>query len=231
MGLKELNRRQARWAMKLSMFDFTIAHRAGKSNPADAPSRRPDYDREKAAVDELLPTLQQKLANLGVLSNPFWTAVRRGVSHIVEDLNEKQLNQQKGQKSLLGLIHTALRESMVHPTRLRDPHTARAESSGETPAQRDGNVAEEQLNPVAGAIGCKQYVPRCVASIMADNETAYDSHSGLITELIKALQSQDAAVEKVKKNEPLDKRMANAGEWHFDGRGLLRCGQRVYVPA
>ena len=62
MGLKELNRRQARWAMKLSMFDFTIAHRTGKSNPADAPSRRPDYEREKAALDKLLPTLQVRPA-------------------------------------------------------------------------------------------------------------------------------------------------------------------------
>ena len=231
MGLKELNRRQARWAMKLSMFDFTIAHRTGKSNPADAPSRRPDYEREKAALDKLLPTLQQKLANLGVLSNPFWTAVRKGVFHIMEDMDEKQSDQQKGQKSMLGLIHTVLRETMVHPTRLRDPHTARAGSLGETPAQQNGNVAEEQLNPVAGAIGCKQYVPRCVANMMAADETAYDGHSGLITELIKALQSQDATVEKVKKGKPLDKRMAKAGEWHFDEHGLLRCGQRVYVPA
>ena len=189
MGLKELNRRQARWAMKLSMFDFTIAHRTGKSNPADAPSRRPDYEREKAALDKLLPTLQQKLANLGVLSNPFWTAVRKGVFHIMEDMDEKQSDQQKGQKSMLGLIHTVLRENMVHPTRLRDPHTTRAGSLGETPAQQNGNVAEEQLNPVARAISCKQYVPRCVANMMAADETAYDGHSGLITELIKALQS------------------------------------------
>ena len=124
---------------------------------------------------------------------------------------------------MLSLIHTILRENIVHLMRLRDPYTARAGSLGETPTQRDGNVAKEQLNPVTGAISCKQYVSRYVASMMADNETAYDSHSGLITELIKALQSQDATVEKVKKNKPLDKRMANAGEWHFDGRGLLRC--------
>ena len=62
-----------------------------------------------------------------------------------------------------------------------------------------------------------------MASMMADNKTAYNSYSGLITKLIKALQSQDTIVEKVKKNEPLNKRIANAGEWHFNRQGLLRC--------
>ena len=65
--------------MKLLMFDFVISHRARKINPADAPSRRPDYESEKASLNYLLPTLQQKLANLVGLSEPFWTTVRKGV--------------------------------------------------------------------------------------------------------------------------------------------------------
>jgi hypothetical protein len=39
-----LSRRQARWAEILSQFDFTIKHLDGKKNPADGPSRRPDYE-------------------------------------------------------------------------------------------------------------------------------------------------------------------------------------------
>jgi hypothetical protein len=60
MTTKELNRRQARWAEWLSAFDFQIEHRPGKNNPADAPSRRPDYaqDFEERSI---LPTLQNKL--------------------------------------------------------------------------------------------------------------------------------------------------------------------------
>lgn len=57
-----LTRRQARWAIKLAAFDFEIFYRAGTKNPADAPSRRPDYGeaaREKAEI--CLPTLQEKL--------------------------------------------------------------------------------------------------------------------------------------------------------------------------
>lgn len=62
MRQKELNARQARWALKLAAYDFEIFHRPGKSNPADAPSRRPDYEGSSPLNTKLLPTLQNKLA-------------------------------------------------------------------------------------------------------------------------------------------------------------------------
>ena len=50
MGLAQLNGRQAQWAMKLSMFDFFITPRPGKTNPADALSRRPNYRGENKSL-------------------------------------------------------------------------------------------------------------------------------------------------------------------------------------
>ena len=41
-----LNRRQVRWSIDMQRFDFIIEHKPGKTNPADAPSRRPDYKSE-----------------------------------------------------------------------------------------------------------------------------------------------------------------------------------------
>ncbi len=43
MFTKALTGRQARWWETLSGYDPDIVYRAGKKNPADAPSRRPDY--------------------------------------------------------------------------------------------------------------------------------------------------------------------------------------------
>ena len=60
--VRQLNARQARWALFLGAFDFQIYHRSGKTNPADGPSRRPDYFTANEAVNQLLPTLQRKLA-------------------------------------------------------------------------------------------------------------------------------------------------------------------------
>jgi transposase InsO family protein len=62
MKVKELNGRQARWATFLAQFDFEVEHRSGKTNPADAPSRRPDYEESGPTQAHLLPSLQAKLA-------------------------------------------------------------------------------------------------------------------------------------------------------------------------
>jgi hypothetical protein len=62
IGVTKLNGRQARWATFLASFDFVIEYRAGKTNLADAPSRRPDYAYDKRAPSHLLPILQNKLA-------------------------------------------------------------------------------------------------------------------------------------------------------------------------
>jgi hypothetical protein len=41
---KVRSRRQARWAEILSAYDFKIEHLEGTKNPADGPSRRPNYE-------------------------------------------------------------------------------------------------------------------------------------------------------------------------------------------
>lgn len=43
MDSRVLNRRQARWSMFLTEFNFRLSHFPGTQNPADAPSRRADY--------------------------------------------------------------------------------------------------------------------------------------------------------------------------------------------
>ena len=47
MTSRILNRCQARWSMFLSEFDFKLDYFPGKRNPADGPSRRPDFIPQK----------------------------------------------------------------------------------------------------------------------------------------------------------------------------------------
>ena len=50
MKVQKLNRRQARWALYLSQFDFTLKHVAGsKMEKADGLSRRVDW---KVGIDK-----------------------------------------------------------------------------------------------------------------------------------------------------------------------------------
>ena len=48
--------------MFLAPFDFEIRYQAGKRNPADAPSRRPDYGDDRDLEDGYLPILKAKIA-------------------------------------------------------------------------------------------------------------------------------------------------------------------------
>ena len=57
MSTSTINRRQARWAMELLAYDFKIKYQAGKLNPANGPSRRPDYRLANAKGAEMLLTL------------------------------------------------------------------------------------------------------------------------------------------------------------------------------
>ena len=55
MTTHKLTRRQVRWALSLSAFDFRLSYRKGSLNPADGPSRRPDYQREAESEDSVIP--------------------------------------------------------------------------------------------------------------------------------------------------------------------------------
>src|SRR6266849_3663256 len=53
MKQPRINSQQARWLIYLTPYDFIIRHRPGLLNPADGPSRRPDYLAQKG------PSLKQ----------------------------------------------------------------------------------------------------------------------------------------------------------------------------
>ena len=73
MSTKVLSRRQVRWAEWLATFDFKTVHKKGKLNPADAPSRRPDYSKlssseanmAEGAVSNTIKNLKEQLFGTG----------------------------------------------------------------------------------------------------------------------------------------------------------------------
>lgn len=245
MNVKALNGRQARWAMSLSPYDFIISHRAGKTNPADAPSRRPDYKSENTAMSRLLPTLQQKLAVVGGLKSPIFEAIRKSYSETpirkqgAFDGNanvaihsvcagESHSSIKRAEAQLLGSMTSAVRrtsQQVVHPSR-RNPQPESSGSEGETPAQ--SSIGASNKKPI-GEAGI-QLVPRTVVRLMALQESAYGPESKSMVELIRALQEKDVFVHQRRAGETIDNRNQKAGTWEFDTQGLLRCDDRLYVP-
>jgi hypothetical protein len=71
MTTKILNRRQARWAEFLANYDFVLTHIKGTKNPADGPSRRPDYmENVEPPTGALIPRSALRMLQPQVSSNP-----------------------------------------------------------------------------------------------------------------------------------------------------------------
>jgi transposase InsO family protein len=104
MKQPRLNGRQARWCMLLAPYDFVIKHRPGNRNPADGPSRRPDYAGETPSNLDLLPTLARKMAaveSLRVTAAGLYIATEAQVGSIrcralTKGAQEESLTQNKG---------------------------------------------------------------------------------------------------------------------------------------
>jgi transposase InsO family protein len=209
MGVKELSGRQSRWALYLAAFDFYIKHRAGKLNPADAPSRRPDYAEAEVAVNNMLPTLQKKL---GLTEAPL-----RAVIGAVRDLQ-------------LSCWH-------LRPLRLRNPQTQGSilSGEGEMPSPQCRGVTPFVFNPAAGTAGREQLVPRSVACAATQSETAYDPPSSSLVLLLRVCQSHDEEGKKrrlaMRENAERGDRAGATEAWSEDSEGLLRYNGRAYVPA
>lgn len=68
MKQPRMNGRQARWCLYLTPFNFIIKHRAGKTNPADGPSRIYEGPNDQTPKDELLAPIQQRIVNISCLT-------------------------------------------------------------------------------------------------------------------------------------------------------------------
>ena len=83
MSTKVLSGKQARWAEELAKYDFEIEYKPGVNNPADAPSRRPDYKKGfvlgvgQRVREAMIPTLQQKLRIWSIRMTRAQSAKRR----------------------------------------------------------------------------------------------------------------------------------------------------------
>lgn len=210
MNVKVLNDRQVRWVMRLASFDFSITHRSGKINLADASSRRSDYKSVNKIVSKLLSTLQRKLTVL--------SAVLHDNLHL--DLDVIRVNADRMSVDL-----KRIKTSLFVIEFLKS-------SDDETSTQSVRSVALT-LNSAAEVTDCKQYISREVVMSLTTHETIYDSHSKSTIELISDLQRGNAFVkDKRKALETIDKQkkvVNKSSSWMFDFRDLLRYNELLYV--
>jgi len=76
INVKILNKRQAQWAVKLTVFDFVIFHRSNKINLIDASLKHSDYVKIiSKSIDRFLSTLSKKLTAMSATIFKFSTII------------------------------------------------------------------------------------------------------------------------------------------------------------
>ncbi len=101
MSTNKLMGRQVRWALGLSTFDFRLLHCKGTFNPADGPSRRPDYQRDAELENSMTnntSALQKMLFSTiaSVTSQPMSPTEERARQILVAGTSDSQsLNQRR----------------------------------------------------------------------------------------------------------------------------------------
>ncbi len=100
----KLTRRQVRWALDLSPFDFWLVYRKGTLNPSDGPSRRPDYQRDAESEDSMTDntsSLQRMLfpTVAAVTSQPMLPTEERARQILVIGTSNSRCSNQRRQAS------------------------------------------------------------------------------------------------------------------------------------
>jgi hypothetical protein len=218
MGKKTLNARQARWAERLAAFDFTIEYRTGKSNPADAPSRRPDYKQEgNPGIEDILPTLQNKLKGAFMTRDITFSVMgeeasvltpqRRTYAALATSLDpaeEQEASADDGRDNEVSGMDLSRALGSPSEKQVGTPESESFEPTANTVGSREKKLLDTGRGkacglPATGTVGCRQLVPRVYAVEAVSPETAYDLPQQSLLDLLLALQRRDAFVQDWRK--------------------------------
>ena len=223
-----LSRRQARWALKLSKYDFVIIYKQGKNNPADEPSRRPDYKPAQDEINIMLPTLQNKLRSAirnGLICVP---GIADGTTESLRQVNDDtscrltRISQPTNGNAALGMSIEAI-EATSTPDQRYMPMML--DSSQNLFGGLDNLLREAGEGLHAGQHNHEYAVPRFFIAKVMEAETATPESNSLLFLLIE-LQKRDALA--VEKRARLQK--AGDADWNIGGDKLLRHQRKAYVP-
>jgi transposase InsO family protein len=251
MHTKELNSRQARWAEKLARFDFEIEYRTGTSNPADPPSRRPDYEMSESEKTRVaLPTLRNQLRrkDAGGPSAPDEDSGDEASEELVAvmpalvaRLRWVLTGPAMDERSSRRQINARATQACVQESEADAGCVggSRLPSTGEMPAVDNAIVddgadaGQRLLEPPAGAGRCSDHVSRASIVAAIAGRTAYDLDEQSLLEVISDCQRKCTFAQQKKEQLVSTVNQSDAGstkDWYVDTKGLLRKGGCLYTP-
>ena len=201
MTTKVLSRRQARWAEALGAFDFRIVYRKGSENPADGPSRRPDYHSDEVSENTFKEIFERSERNTSI-------SQAKRLQGISEDTREGTV--------LVGVM-TRRGSKKLHPvsedwSTLPRPTAEGMRDAGEGHATRgggaDASLPTEKESPYGR-------IPNALTTLLLSLQAkdAWCAEQGW----------------KAYPNGVVDKGVFR-GRWREDHANLVRCDGAIYVP-
>ena len=211
---KELNRRQARWSEILNMYDLRIVHRKGKENPADAPSRRPDFH-EKGEGPEVKNHLRKYLQERMVASIAEGEEVQRSKTNGLFDTQvEDTLRYGESKSASSELSNTQVRSTL----RCSESKSASLGSTAETGAAATGRTDARAESTSAEAADPTH----------EDEASPYGRVPDALTSHLLHLQNRDAFCRKG--TWEVSPEASFKGRWTRDEKGLVRRDGMIYIP-
>jgi transposase InsO family protein len=210
MTTKRLNPRQVRWALTLGAFDFEIKHTPGKTNPADAPSCRPDFAPQGGQdLSDLLPTFHRKI------QGDFMKAVTAWVR-----------TEPASDAAMFRLVKTG-RVTVTMQAREMVPEESR-DSQGST----DRRLSGSGVHAVEVLRGCRPAMPRMLARVCAASENPPEDPLETLQDALLLLQQGDALAKGIRRALEAGRRWTGAekGDWTINRRGLLERDEKIYIP-
>jgi Integrase zinc binding domain/Integrase core domain/Chromo (CHRromatin Organisation MOdifier) domain len=213
--LLQVNRRQAYWAEQLAAYNLEIIYRPRNQNPADAPSRRPDF-RGSEDTSEAGPSLSQVL-----VAGEERARQKRGLDSrmdqgIVMGLFTRSKSSRESQ-TLKGLSKSTPHDSHANSSE-------RLASRAQASQQRDDRDVSEEV-PVRN--------PRQEARVAAEEMSPYGKVPDALISHLLSLQSRDAWCKQAAwKTSPegIVKKGEMRGKWHEDHASLIRRDGAIYIP-
>ena len=181
MRQPKINGRQARWLVYLTPYDFIIKHRPGLLNPADGPSRRPDY---QAQIE---PSRVQKdiLASKLVESDPKLSKTARLNSTKLYNTVIAQEELSVTQKDLCNTVKCQLCEA-VGPEFINLPEAERAtQRVNALRSPSEGLEGQWALSTVKEAVGPYSRTPIATVQVICAMLQAEDGEAGHLLELVR----------------------------------------------
>jgi hypothetical protein len=235
MKQPKLNGRQARWCFELTPYDFTIRYRTGLTNPADGPSRRPDYqsvlDRsEEQEARNLLAPLAARIAEMQIPKSRLVMGTTPKTLRVTEYLSTLEARVERRIHSIQVLGRQRSRTPEKVAGSLKTPEKVESSGYGRTPEKvaDQGTVETEETDHLLRTVSIQAFTRGEAHRATREEEPSNERCSQGLLELLREAQDLDSDTQQ--KLRTIETKGQARQPYEKGAHGLLQYKKKIVVP-